>query len=69
MKIHYYISKMEHVPIYTLKIHLHLRLTTYFTQRTEQTWWIHKVDVLADHMNVSDHLPVVAELKIKKTHC
>ena len=24
-----------------------------------------KVDVLSDHMNVSDHLPVVAELKIK----
>ena len=26
-----------------------------------------KVDVLSDHMNVSDHLPVVAELKIKKS--
>ena len=25
-----------------------------------------KVDVLSDHMNVSDHLPVSAELKIKK---
>ena len=40
MKIHYNIPKMEHVPIYTPKIHLHLRLTTYSTQRTEQTWWI-----------------------------
>ena len=26
-----------------------------------------KVDVLSGHMNVSDHLPVVAELKIKKS--
>ena len=26
-----------------------------------------KVDVLSDHMNVWDHLPVVAELKIKKS--
>ena len=28
---------------------------------------VDKVDVLSDHMNVSDHLPVVAELKIKKS--
>ena len=40
MKIHYYTPKMEHVPIYIPKIHLHLRLITYFTQRMEQTWWI-----------------------------
>ena len=26
-----------------------------------------KVDVSSDHMNVSDHLPVVAELKLKKS--